>query len=166
MKRLLLLTAVFLSGCAEIQQSIQDYQNAPKYREEYRPIQGILNSTDLYQANLVCSSEAEMYADEQDKQAEQNYIADSGTSYDCTAKSRYGSSDTIQAKCKPNTGFYSPSTEYRKLQRSAGYWGNSIKQNAFKIKMTSCMAQRGYSLQKVCYMNCYQPASLDQSIFK
>ena len=152
----LIIVMMVLSGCETVQQNIRDYQNAPKYHKEFRPIQGELNQTNLHQANLVCSSEAQMYAQQQDYQAEQNYIAGqtSDTSYSCKARSRIGSSDTIEAECEPNTSLFSPSQNYRRLQNADETWGNSIKQTAFKIKMTSCMAQRGYSLQQVCFRNC------------
>ena len=130
---------LFLASCSQVQQSTEAYQNAPKYRFEYRPFSGEIDSANYNQALAICDSKESLYR----VQIESSQNSGDNTSYSCKANS----SDTL--RCTPDSKSNVPA--YGGTTWNKNYNERNRLANIFH---KGCMAERGFDLVSVCFKNC------------
>ena len=145
MKRLLLLTILFLTGCESTHQLIH---LASDYRNEYQPYSGVFDTNHYNRHSLICTNKTEMYGEE--VKARQVAADNKNPDYDCYGKS---SKSNVRLNCTAKSSSNSSDSDLWTLS-------NMNKQNereSLKEKFhQTCMAENGYELVRVCFRNCEQ----------
>ena len=157
MKRLLLLTAIFLSGCAEVQQNIKNSMHlAYDYRDQYQPYSGEFDANHFDRSKNTCDYKAELHR-------EGAVIADKRGFFGL------GTPDAPNYSCSPNVNGRSMSCSPQSSNvddRNSREWDNKVLfdydlkkkwDESEKLYHKACMSENGYKLVRVCFRNCEQP---------
>jgi len=153
MKRLLLLTAIFLSGCAEVQQNIKNSIHlAYDYRNEYQPYSGDLDPNHLHQYSTICNQRSYDYKSNMIAREKAEFFRSDTVSYNC----REGLGNDINCRASNNDAWEKLSWRSREGVRKDEWTSLTEKYHQ------SCMAEYGYKSVRVCFRNCEQPNQYEE----